>query len=1159
MKKIKKYLSILLALSMILSLFVGVDTITVSAAEQTQAFNKPVTLSEIKTTNNMERGSHIYSTATVENDVLTVTVPAEEHKNLVSSYQGSAYLTAIPNGNKSLQSVSGYTRAIWVKYKVTSIGEGGYGQVGIGYTSTYSGSWSATNIVGSGQKITEAGDKEYSFAASIPYNGNQEYRLVFAGEGGVTYQITSITYASKQSLKYGVIRYHIGDDFIYPVFGYDMAPITSGFSALGAPKDNVIGWQNASGNFLAGNIIKPSSNLTTSADIDVYEVLPKSVTLSEIKTTNNMERGSHIYSTATVENDVLTVTVPADEHKNLVSSYQGSAYLTAIPNGKKGLQSVSGTTVAIWVKYKVTSIGEGGYGQVGIGYTSTYSGGWTATNIVGSGQKITEAGDKEYSFAASIPYNGDQEYRLVFAGEGGVTYQITSIEFVSVSSLKYGMVRYNFGDSYVHSEFGNNVPVKTTGFSEFGASKNSVLGWTDSEGNSITGSLITPSEDLTGPSDVDLYEVLPKTLVDYDFEDDSYKTVSPNCNPEQWSIIYDEETQNSYLQRASGNSNNITWGFMFPKTELVAGRIYRVSFKAKANKNTNLDYGVLTAKDYWTFNADSEVFNTDHNKVTLKADEWTNIESYFTAKSLASGSNACFRILTKVYNDTVFSFDDIIIEEVPGMSFCEYDNKYAAPHIINLDGETLTVLNDPEREGYIFDGWYVDGNPVSIGTEIAGFEMATAKWEEAVTTKEDIAEITTVGIHDLGIKVTNANAYPIKFSLNTDGKVIISIFTASANNAEVSKSIVWTRTFKSGGDIGALIEPATIKVDGVVGNELYIAIETADNVAVSISEFVIGNAPTKRVIQGDANGDNEFDIRDLVVLKKMSVGTRDLTWLGDIDGNGYIADAADSVKMRRWLLDVSDVVKTIGDRTLVWNEEFDGDTLDTEKFGYSWYGDRTNSTSSENINVSDGKLNLNVTKTNGKDFATAPRVVTDGKMSFNKGYLEVRAKLSCSPAQWASIWLGGETEGTKSGEIDIIETKENVNGLKPNIHSWSNETGERLADYAGNINLYNYDDNNFNMTEYHTFGFAWDDNLLQFYIDGNKYLELNINTIERTDYGFLNYPYYGIFDQFYSLRLSQTYYDSLTYDMVMPEYSIDYIRLYQKDGEQLKINGEIVN
>lgn len=1239
MKTFKKSLALLLCLSMIMSLFVGIGSFTASAAKVT-TFNS-VTLSNMKLST-AKRNSILFDNATVTDDgALNVAIPDTAPTLKIDntgSYYNASYLTLVKTGSSaellqcgssSTASSTGQSLAVRIKYRVKTIGSSGYAKLGFGHVEALSNSSKPVYVSSIGEEITVAGDEEYEFVGSTRINKNKrgEYRIFFDGQGSEI-EILSISYAQKtNSFNYGLVVYHIGNDYIYPMLCNEESIIYTGFP----DKDDVTvsTWYDEDNNVTTGTLMSLSS-YTALADLHLYahkydndcdtdcnlcgatrdithtydydcdtdcnicgevrtagshvdsddndlcdncgkslatiQEFDQTVSLAAIKTTSNMKRGSYIYDGATYTDGVLNVPVTDANHLQLVAGQSNNikAYLTAIPASSKPQQSSSGRTRAIWVKYKVKSIGEGGYAQVGIGYTSTYANNWTATNIVSVDKKIKEAGETEYSFAASIPYNGDQEYRLVFSGYGDVEYEITSIKWATVTSLKYGVVRYHIGNDFMYPVFGYNIKPKTSGFESLGADKDTVSVWYDANDNETTGRFICPSADLTESADIDVYDtILPKVIVDCDFESSTtLSDLNIDANDvnkgNAWTVVEGED--GNYLQRTASKDITDTyncWGFMFKNTTLVAGRTYKVSFKAMADKAVTLDYGILTASRYYSSNNDAEnVFANDHNKVALAANEWTEIESYFTAKSYDGGTNALFQILTTYANDITVSFDDIIIEEVYGMSYNEYGNKYATPHICDLDGDMASIPNDPEREGYIFGGWYVNDTLVTAETEVSNFMQATAQWTEAVTTKEDIAEITTTGIHDLGIKVTNANAYPIKFSLVTDGEVTVSIFTASADDATVSQSVVWTRTFERGGDVGALINPATIKVDGVVGNELYIALETADGVTASISGFVIGNAPTTRLVEGDVNGDNTVDIRDLVSLKNMAADTNVMTWLGDYDGDGYIAGTNDLVAITKSFLNVSDIVTEKLDRTLVWNEEFDGAALDTTKFGYSYYSDRTNSTSAENISVSDGKLNLNVTKTNGIDFATAPRLVTDGKMSYKYGYLEVRAKMSCSPSQWASIWLGGEGEDIH-GEIDIVETTDAGGGFRPNIHAWD-DSGERLAQYSNKISYYTYADHNFNKTEYHTFGFEWDETSLKFYVDGFMYQELLIADIEGTEYedGFV---FNGLLDQFYSVRLSQTFYiDSLTYDDVMPEFNIDYVRLYQKAGEQLKINGELV-
>ena len=437
-------------------------------------------------------------------------------------------------------------------------------------------------------------------------------------------------------------------------------------------------------------------------------------------------------------------------------------------------------------------------------------------------------------------------------------------------------------------------------------------------------------------------------------------------------------------------------------------------------------------------------------------------------------------------------------------------------------------------------------------TTVSGEAVAYAKWSEAVT--ELSVDSIATGTTDLGIKVTNANAYPVKFTLDTDGEVTVSIFTASAENA-YDKSVVWERTFDGNGDIGTLIEPAVING----GNKLYISV---DGATASISEFVIGNAPTVRMIEKDVNNDNKFDIRDLVAIKKMAA-TSDKNWLGDIDDDGYIASAADSVEIKKGLLNVS-LSKKKGDRILVWNDEFDGNGVNYSNFSYSNLegANKFNTDSEENINVNDGKLNLSVSNYDGTTFKVPCRLITQDKVAFNRGYLEVRAKISATPGQWAGIWLSGEKGAEHFGEIDIMETDILGTSFKPNIHSWDTE-GKRLGQLGNTVALYDYYSNNFNKTEYHIFSFEWDETELKFYVDGECYETLNISDVEKSEFPGetlfqKSYPFEGIFDQFYCVKFDNNIYDNLSADGVMPEFDIDYVRLYQKDGEQLKINGELV-
>lgn len=663
--------------------------------------------------------------------------------------------------------------------------------------------------------------------------------------------------------------------------------------------------------------------------------------------------------------------------------------------------------------------------------------------------------------------------------------------------------------------------------------------------------------------------------VTLDFENGSYTTGGANASADAWSVV--KEGNNSVLKLTKGGSSANQWGFMLStnKEPLIAGKTYKIKFKVKAGAQVSLDYVITSGVAYYTgnYNRDvyyvtdpstgaqsSPIFPSAGNKVTVGT-SWKEVETYFTAESYKYNGTTYttpeLYIVNRFWNIPLY-FDDIEITPCQNaVNFNLYDTKFAKPSVGN-QGDKI-VMVPPERKGYIFDGWYIDKNFKFkfTDTQIFGNKTAYAKWIAAVTETE-IGNIAN-GVTDLGVRVTNANSYPIKFALNTNGKVTISVFTASSKDDAATKSVVWKRSFTNSGDMGALINPAVIKG----GDKLYILVEPENGVTASISNFVIGKAVTLRVVSGDVDGNNKFNADDLTALQGMSNGTVTRTWLGDIDDDGVIATADDITALSNMLNNIVETEKY--GRQLVWSEEFSSGKLNGSVFGYH-NGDGANQVFSDNnnvINYYDGNVNFSVSNIDGTDYSVGYRLVSDGKFEFKRGYLEVRAKINGAPGQWAGIWLSGEKDGFDHlGEIDIVETTGGTS-FKPNVHSWDNTSAEatRLAQYGDKATYYKYSEQNFNTTEYHIFGFEWNETELKFYVDGVLYETMKISYFENYSTGYLfnkKYPYRGIFEQFYSIRLENFIYpENVTADGVLPEFSVDYVRLYQKAGEQFKINGVI--
>ena len=119
---------------------------------------------------------------------------------------------------------------------------------------------------------------------------------------------------------------------------------------------------------------------------------------------------------------------------------------------------------------------------------------------------------------------------------------------------------------------------------------------------------------------------------------------------------------------------------------------------------------------------------------------------------------------------------------------------------------------------------------------------------------------------------------------------------------------------------------------------------------------------------------------------------------------------------------------------LVWSDEFDYSGLpDSSKWNYDvggngWGNNELEYYTSkrlENARVENGNLVIEARKEawQGMNYTSA-RLLTKGKMSWQYGKIEVRAKLPRGRGTWPAIWTLGDTNPLKwpdDGEVDIME------------------------------------------------------------------------------------------------------------------------------------------
>lgn len=185
---------------------------------------------------------------------------------------------------------------------------------------------------------------------------------------------------------------------------------------------------------------------------------------------------------------------------------------------------------------------------------------------------------------------------------------------------------------------------------------------------------------------------------------------------------------------------------------------------------------------------------------------------------------------------------------------------------------------------------------------------------------------------------------------------------------------------------------------------------------------------------------------------------------------------------------------------LVWNDEFDGSTLDINKWSLRIPGPRIGGFNTDQNAKLDGEGNLVITvKRETPDRITTAMLSTDGKYAARYGYYECRVKVQKKAGDWTAFWLQSPTtqvvgDTRKNGtEIDIYEYSIPMGKqIMSNLHWYGygkdhKTTGQRY-DVAG-------------LSEgYHVFGCEWLPDRYRFYTDGKLMYETTQAPSDHPEY-----------------------------------------------------------
>ncbi len=269
--------------------------------------------------------------------------------------------------------------------------------------------------------------------------------------------------------------------------------------------------------------------------------------------------------------------------------------------------------------------------------------------------------------------------------------------------------------------------------------------------------------------------------------------------------------------------------------------------------------------------------------------------------------------------------------------------------------------------------------------------------------------------------------------------------------------------------------------------------------------------------------------------------------------------------------------------TLAWSDEFDGDTVNTDNWGFDigngdngWGNGELQYYREENASVEDGLLIIEATKHQpildlGDDTTaryTSSKLKSEGKVEFKYGRVDIRAVVAKGQGMWSAGWmlgLAGQDENGDDiawpyrGEIDIFDTiggtRDGVpqEGMIVNNMYWNGNGADPSTVYSpSNINnndasafrINNSNEGTTFSNKFHTFSLIWDEDNVEFLLDGEQtqLIDISEGALAET----YNNPFYLILNVAIGGDWPGSPDETTTYPDGM---LVDYVRVYQADTD----------
>ncbi len=232
---------------------------------------------------------------------------------------------------------------------------------------------------------------------------------------------------------------------------------------------------------------------------------------------------------------------------------------------------------------------------------------------------------------------------------------------------------------------------------------------------------------------------------------------------------------------------------------------------------------------------------------------------------------------------------------------------------------------------------------------------------------------------------------------------------------------------------------------------------------------------------------------------------------------------------------------------LVWADEFDSTALNPNNWVHEtgaggWGNNELQHYREDNTSLVSGNLVITAkAQKYGSSNYTSSRIKTQGKKAFKFGRIDIRAALPEGQGLWPALWMLGtnitSVNWPACGEIDIMELSGNLpNRVVGTVHygpSVSQHQYKSMSKYlSGNANF---------QDEFHVFSIIWKENLIEYYVDDEKF-----HTITPADLGNVAYPFNKPFFFIMNVAVGGTFPGNPDNSTAFPQNMIvDYIRVFQ--------------